>query len=86
MQVLMTVGLAAAIPQLGLVISLVGSLGSGALALILPPLLSIRALRRGFSLKLCVDGFIVAFGTLGSIVGTYVAVKEIVDAFTSSSD
>jgi amino acid permease len=77
----MTVALAAAIPQLGLVISLVGSLGSGGLALVLPPLLAIKELRKTFSLQLVVDGFICVFGIVGSVAGTYVAVKSIIEAF-----
>jgi hypothetical protein len=82
----MTVALAAAIPQLGLVISLVGSLGSGALALVLPPVLSLCTLRRGaWGVGRVVDGAIALFGTLGSVVGTYVAVRAIIDALTGDA-
>eukprot|EP00054_Salpingoeca_dolichothecata_P025984 m.184000 g.184000 ORF g.184000 m.184000 type:complete len:91 (+) comp25526_c0_seq10:1376-1648(+) len=78
-----TVGVAVGIPKLGLVISLVGSIGSGCLALIFPPLLHLYGTEKG-SLSLPIrikDWAIVVFGVLGSAAGTFVSIQQIAESF-----
>ncbi|XP_070554458.1 proton-coupled amino acid transporter 1-like [Ptychodera flava] len=84
--VLLTLGLAAGIPKLGLFISLVGSLASSALALIFPPILQeltvYNGYRKGSSvIRLLKNVLIFIVGLLGFIFGTLVSVKDIVQAF-----
>jgi proton-coupled amino acid transporter len=78
--VAITVGLAAAIPHIGLFISLIGSLGSGALALIFPPLIHFYSMRDVLSVqRRYLDIALASFGVIGSVAGTYVSIKAIVD-------
>lgn len=72
--------LAILIPELDLVISLVGSVSSSFLALIFPPILEIMTFHReGLSpLVTAKNGLISAFGLVGFLAGTYVSVEQIV--------
>eukprot|EP00052_Salpingoeca_macrocollata_P021965 m.189409 g.189409 ORF g.189409 m.189409 type:complete len:455 (+) comp21672_c0_seq4:984-2348(+) len=80
---LLTVGLAAAIPHLGLFISLVGSLGAGALALVFPPLMHYQLFRDSLNTAQRVRAYVlILFGVLGSVAGTFVSIKDIVNAMT----
>lgn len=81
--------LAVAVPNLGAVITLVGSFSSSALALIFPPLVEILAYypdRWGrYSYILWKDVLIVIFGFIGFFFGTYSAVLNIMRLEESSS-
>lgn len=72
--------LAILIPRLDLVISLVGSISSSALALIFPPLLEIATYyAEGMHpLLIAKDVAISLFGFLGFVVGTYEALAELI--------
>lgn len=77
------VALAAAIPNLGAVISLVGAFSSSALALIFPPLIEIITFwpdRLGkYYWLLWKDVAITVFGIAGFFVGSYVSVLNIIE-------
>lgn len=79
--VIVTFALAAAIPNLGGVISLVGAFSSSALALIFPPLIEIITFwpvkYELSTFKLCKDIMIMLFGFLGFLVGSYVSVLNL---------
>lgn len=71
--------LALTIPYLGLVISLIGAVGGGALALIIPPILEMIVFYEynGFCI-IFKDIFILTIGMIGISSGTYCAVREII--------
>ncbi|XP_049634942.1 proton-coupled amino acid transporter 2-like [Suncus etruscus] len=71
--------LAILIPRLDLVLALVGSVSSSALALIIPPLLEIATFSsEGLSpLTIAKDALISLLGFLGFVVGTYQALEEL---------
>lgn len=81
--VVITFALAAAIPNLGAVISLVGAFSSSALALIFPPLIEIITFwpdRLGkYSWMLWKDVAIMLFGIAGFVVGSYVSIQNILN-------
>uniref|UniRef100_A0A9L0RK34 Solute carrier family 36 member 1 n=1 Tax=Equus caballus TaxID=9796 RepID=A0A9L0RK34_HORSE len=79
MLVCLTCILAVLIPRLDLVISLVGSVSSSALALIIPPLLEITTYySEGMSpLTITKDALISILGFVGFVVGTYEALYEL---------
>lgn len=72
--------LAILVPRLDLVISLVGSMSSSALALIIPPLLEITTYySEGMSpLSITKDALISILGFMGFVVGTYEALSELI--------
>ncbi|XP_005376218.1 PREDICTED: proton-coupled amino acid transporter 1 isoform X1 [Chinchilla lanigera] len=78
--VCLTCVLAVLIPRLDLVISLVGSVSSSALALIIPPLLEVTTYSsEGLSpLTLAKDALISILGFVGFVVGTYEALSELI--------
>ena len=76
-----TVLLAAAIPDLGLFISLVGALSSSTLALIFPPIINILTNWMGgygpYRWILVKDIILICIGTIGMVAGTYVSIEQI---------
>ncbi|XP_043982126.1 proton-coupled amino acid transporter 1 isoform X2 [Gambusia affinis] len=78
--VIITCVLAILIPELDLVISLVGSVSSSFLALIFPPILEIFAFHtEGLSPLAIIRNLIISVvGLIGFILGTYIAIVEIV--------
>ncbi|XP_003464564.1 proton-coupled amino acid transporter 1 isoform X2 [Cavia porcellus] len=80
LMVCLTCILAVLIPRLDLVISLVGSVSSSALALIIPPILEVTTYAsEGLSpLTLAKDVLISLLGFVGFVVGTYEALSELI--------
>ncbi|XP_066199424.1 proton-coupled amino acid transporter 2 isoform X2 [Saccopteryx leptura] len=80
--VCLTCVLAILVPRLDLVLSLVGSMSSSALALIIPPLLEITTYySEGMSpLTIAKDILISVLGFLGFVVGTYQALHELIQS------
>ncbi|KAM8766090.1 proton-coupled amino acid transporter 2 isoform 1-T3 [Rhynchonycteris naso] len=80
--VCLTCILAILVPRLDLVLSLVGSMSSSALALIIPPLLEITTYySEGMSpLTIAKDILISILGFLGFVVGTYQALHELIQS------
>nr|XP_030690025.1 proton-coupled amino acid transporter 2 isoform X1 [Globicephala melas] len=74
--------LAILIPRLDLVLSLVGSLSSSALALIIPPLLEITTYySEGMSpITIIKDALISILGFVGFVMGTYQALDELIQS------
>ncbi|KAL6117347.1 slc36a1 [Pungitius sinensis] len=80
--VVFTCALAVLIPELDLVISLVGSVSSSFLALIFPPILELLTFHTEGALSPLVTGKNVAvslIGLVGFLAGTYIAVEQIVE-------
>lgn len=76
--------LAAGIPQLGNLISLIGAIGSTALAVILPALFHILTFRYDKTLStvsLCKDVLLIVMGTIAAVAALYTSVINIVDGF-----
>lgn len=75
------------IPRLDLVISLVGSVSSSALALIIPPLLEVATYYgEGISpLTVTKDALISILGFVGFVVGTYESLSELIQPSHSDS-
>ncbi|XP_020932737.1 proton-coupled amino acid transporter 2 isoform X2 [Sus scrofa] len=80
--VCLTCVLAILVPRLDLVLSLVGSVSSSALALIIPPLLEIATYySEGMSpLTIIKDALISILGFLGFVMGTYQALDELIQS------
>lgn len=80
--VIFTFVLAAIIPNLGAVISLVGAVSSSTLALIFPPIIDIVTFYPNYgknNWKLWKDLFVLIFGVLGFVFGTYASVNQILN-------
>ncbi|KAF4529003.1 hypothetical protein B566_EDAN017432 [Ephemera danica] len=84
--VLITFISAELVPQLGLVISLVGAVSSTALALLFPPLSELLLVRGTDGhvplLVLVKDVFLIVLGLVGFVTGTYASLQGIVEVFS----
>lgn len=71
--------MAIAVPNLGAVISLVGSVSSSILALIIPPLIEMATFWNSGISKVTItkDVFITLFGLLGFFAGSYTSIVNI---------
>lgn len=78
--VIVTCALAVLIPELDLVISLVGSVSSSFLALIFPPLLQIAVFHsEGLSPLVVLKNLLISVvGFVGFLAGTYIAIEQII--------
>lgn len=80
--VIFTFILAAIIPNLGAVISLVGAVSSSTLALIFPPIIEMVTFYPNYGKNnwiLWKDLFVLVFGVLGFVFGTYASVNQILN-------
>lgn len=85
MQIL-TVALAAAIPNLGPFISLIGAVCLSTLGLMFPAVIEIITYwdepgMGQYNWRLCKNIFLILFGVLGFVLGTYVSLIEIIEAY-----
>ena len=84
-EVSISVVLAAVIPKLDLMISLIGALASSALALIFPPVIEMLTLSSDefgtCRWKLIKDVIIMTFGIIGFFTGTVTTILRIVESF-----
>uniref|UniRef100_A0AAV2MLR2 Amino acid transporter transmembrane domain-containing protein n=1 Tax=Knipowitschia caucasica TaxID=637954 RepID=A0AAV2MLR2_KNICA len=78
--VFVTCALAVLIPELDLVISLVGSVSSSFLALVFPPLLQLSVFHsEGLSPLVFVKNLVISvLGFVGFMAGTYIAIEQII--------
>ncbi|GFS96313.1 hypothetical protein NPIL_248052 [Nephila pilipes] len=89
--VFITFLMAIAIPNLDLLISLVGALASSSLALIFPPIIELCTVwnsnisKKKLRILIVKDVFIMVFGIFGSIIGTYTVIREIVETMSKPS-
>ena len=83
--VLFAVLCAIAVPDLSLFLSLVGAFCLSILGLIFPALLELccrySTSYGKFNFHLFKDIFLVVFGIFGGVIGTYVSISEIVEAY-----
>ena len=85
-RMLLSVTLAAVIPHLDLMISLIGALSSSAIALIIPPILELVTSWPDqefgkFYWRIFKNIFIIVVGIVGFVIGTVVTLIAIVDTF-----
>lgn len=82
--------MAAVIPHLDLMISLVGALSSSTLALIFPPILDTLSLWPDnlgqYKWKMIKNGILVVFGFVGFIAGSFVSIHEIIKTFSGAGE
>lgn len=82
--VLVTFGVALAVPNLGLLISLIGAICSNSLALLFPVLIEYLVETRDKSMSrifMAKNGFILLLACVGFISGGYESVKQIIDLY-----
>ena len=83
--VYLIVGIAAMVPHLDLLISLIGAFASCALALMLPPTIELLTLSVEQGQlpwwKVLKDILIIVFGLIGFITGTWTSLQEIIKTF-----
>jgi len=79
--VLLAAGVAVAIPNFGLLIGLIGALGSSALQFIFPAMFHLRIFRDDFWVWKLLSVFYVAFGVVGGVLGTVQTVQQIVETY-----
>ena len=83
------VGLAATVPWLDLLVSLLGAIKMSTLSLMAPALIDTATnwnnLGKG-QWRLWKNGLVFAFGLCGCVMGTYVSIVNIVDNFSKSDD
>ena len=80
--VLFTFSLAASIPRLDLIVSLVGSVSSSTLALMAPPIIdTVTAGQDCTRARLLKNSLIFLFGIVGFATGTYVSFRNIIKYF-----
>ncbi|XP_064099323.1 proton-coupled amino acid transporter-like protein pathetic isoform X2 [Macrobrachium nipponense] len=87
--VLLTFALAAAIPNIGLFISLIGAVSSSALAVIFPPIMEAITFwpeKGKYNYRIIKAVLMVAFGLLTFVTGTITSVQEIVRFFASGEE
>ncbi|POM65773.1 Amino Acid/Auxin Permease (AAAP) Family [Phytophthora palmivora] len=73
---------AVCVPDVGLLISLFGSVGSSMLAIVLPPILYLVAAGSTLSLPSRIFHWgIIVFGIIGMVAGTVQAVHQVIDSF-----
>lgn len=87
--VLLTFALAAAIPNIGLFISLIGAVSSSALAVIFPPIMEAITFwpeKGKYNYRIIKAVLMVVFGLLTFVTGTITSVQEIVRFFSSGEE
>lgn len=85
LMVLVTFGVALAIPNLGLLISLIGAICSNSLALLFPVLIEFLVVTRDnqpmTGIFMAKNGFILLLAVVGFVSGGYESVKQIIDLY-----
>ncbi|XP_037776225.1 proton-coupled amino acid transporter-like protein CG1139 [Penaeus monodon] len=85
--VLITFILAAAIPNIGLFISLVGAMSSSTLAIIFPPIIELVTFWPRVSKLTIIKCFVImSFGILCFVIGSYASIMAIVEYFQSADE
>lgn len=75
--------IAVCVPDVGLLISLFGSVGSSMLAIVLPPVLYLVATGSTLSLPSRIFHWgIVVFGIVGMVAGTVQAIRQVINSFS----
>lgn len=87
---LLSVGIAATVPHLDLLISLIGALSSSAIALIFPPILELIVAwpdeLGACKWKIGKNVLLILFGFIGFVSGTVTTLIHIAKAFSGNSD
>eukprot|EP01041_Mallomonas_annulata_P009708 gene9708-20185_t len=78
----LTALIAILIPNVGLLISLAGASSGSALSMIIPPLIDMKINRESISIqRLVMNFFSIFIGSLGAIIGTFVAIRDIFSVY-----
>ncbi|XP_055378661.1 proton-coupled amino acid transporter-like protein CG1139 isoform X2 [Condylostylus longicornis] len=88
LMVILTVVIAAALPNLGPFITLIGAVCLSSLGVMIPAIVETVVYREDpghgrFNWRLYKNGFLVVFGIIGFITGTYVSIEEFAETFGS---
>ena len=84
--VLFTFSLAAGVPRLDLIVSLVGSVSSSTLALMAPPIIdTVTAGEKCSRARLMKNSLIFLFGIVGFATGTFVSIRNIFTYFVNEN-